>query len=442
MADVQLYFGTRQSAYGTLYDELKMFFDEGGLQAQVMRVVGPAATSGVLNLNDRAGSPLPTLRFTAKGAGAWSTGLTVQVTDGATANTFGITIRLNGETVEFYDNIADPATAVNKFKNSPYVVASNLGSATAAPNNNPAVLAATALSAGADDRASVTATHYVTAIGLFGAELGDGAVSIPGQNGSTITAGLDAHCKLVNNRIALFSNPLNDSVANLKTTSAGLNTEYMGLFAPWVTVSDGGSGTRDLPPEGYVAAKRAMAHELEGPWRVPAGELSKASSVLDLTQKFTQAELDSLDSGKVNPIVVKQGTIRLYGYRSLSNDRDNYAYLKDREVLNNLVFRAGAVLEKYVFSPIDSKGHLLNNVKTDIIGIVAPIAEAGGVFARMDTDGVTELDPGYEVDVSAAVNTAQSLSQNQIKALLSVRISPVAAYVQLSIVKVGVLSGL
>jgi hypothetical protein len=182
MADVATYLGTRQS-YGNVWDQLKVFFDEGGQQAYVARVVGPAATKGTLSLNDRAVAPQPTLRIDAQNPGSWSSQITVEVQDGASPNTFRLLVRLNGDLVEDYNNLVTPADAVSAMGKSPYVRATDLGSATAAPDNRPVVAAATALSVGSDDRASVVAATYTAALAQFVPGFGDGAVAIPGQTG-------------------------------------------------------------------------------------------------------------------------------------------------------------------------------------------------------------------------------------------------------------------
>jgi hypothetical protein len=146
MADVSTYLGDRPT-YGSLYDQLKVYFDEGGTRAIVARVVGPAAAVGLLVLNDQNGVAAPTLRVEAQNAGAWSSRLKAQVLAGFAPNTFRIIITLDDQIVEDKTNMSTPTDAVNRFAQSPYVKVVNLASATAAPANNPAVVAATSLSA-------------------------------------------------------------------------------------------------------------------------------------------------------------------------------------------------------------------------------------------------------------------------------------------------------
>lgn len=441
MADVENLLGPRVS-YSAVWDQLKTFFDEGGLQAYVARVVGPTATKGTLQLMDsHPTTPVPTLRVDAANPGAWSSNLKVEIQSGSLANTYRVIVTLNGAVVEDKTNLATPEDAVLAFANSPYVRFTNLGSATTPPDNNPAAIAAVALSAGSDDRQSVNETHYLSALSRFTRDLGDGCVAIPGQTSNTIWVGIEQHCR-ENNRIGLLSAALGDDKATLLTRAGELDSEYVGLFAPWIKVPDGAGGTRTISPEGYVAACRARAHDQIGPWAIPAGKIAVANTVVDVHQRFNEADANDLDAGKVSVIRVIANTIRLYGWRSLSSDTANYTFLKDRDLLNHLVVESEKRLEDYVFQTIDTKGHLLSQINASLTGLVQPIAEMGGLYPRVDPVTQQQIDPGYKVETGSEVNTPQTLAENQIRARLLVRISPAGGLVSLVIVKVGVLSGL
>ena len=434
--DFEAEFGTRQS-YSHLYDNIATFFEEGGSEAHVVRVVGPAATKGTITLVDRAGSPLNTIKFDAISAGAWSGDLDIVTTNGTVSNTFTIAVVLDGETVEIHRNIPSPADAVVAFEDSIYVVCTNLGSATVAPNNNPAV-ATSNMSAGTDDRASVDAGDYETSLELFIPGLGDGAVAIPGI-GSTVHDALVAHAA-ANNRIALLSDSETADIAALIASAGALDSEYAGLFAPWVQISTN-TGARYTSPEGYVAGVRNRAHTESGPWRAPAGEIAVAKSVVGLKFDYTRAEGDELDAGKVSAIRIRNNSIRLYGWRSLSEDVDNWAMLIGRDTLNSIVVSAETVLEQYVFQPVDSKGHLLSSINGALVGILEPMARAGGLYPRFDSLN-NIIDPGFLVDTGNTVNSIENLANNEVKARVSVRIAPTAALISVTIIKVGLLSGL
>lgn len=433
LAEYEVELGGRP-AFGFVYDDLRTYFEEGGTEAYVARVVGPAATLGTLSLVD--GSAAPTVAIDALGAGAWSTGVTVEVAAGTLAGR-KLIVRL-GEDRETFDNLETPAAFVDAVASSRYVRARDLGSATAAPGNLPAILAATALSAGSDDRAAITATTVTNALARFGPELGAGVVATPGYPSSSTAAALKAHAK-AHRRLFLTSVAPGASVSDAKAAATALlapDGEYGGLVYPHVRIPLTGGSTKLVSPEGYAAAMRARAHREVGPWRAPAGEVAVARFVLAPEVELTRAQGEELDEAHVSAIRTIAGSTRLYGWRSLSTDLSNYALLIGRDVLNTLAVEAELRLEPYVFRTIDGKGQLYAEVEAELIGLVDPMRAAGGLYERTAEDG-SQLDPGYSVDTGPTVNTEAVINANKVAAVLAVRVSPVGALIDLTIVKAG-----
>lgn len=433
-----------RTSYSALYDDLKTFFEEGGTRAYIGRVVGAAATTGTLTgglLDRHATTPVATLNVSARNPGSWSSRLSVQVFDGASTGIFRIKVFLDGQVVRDYTNLHNPAEAVSRMSGDPYVVVTNAGSATTAPLNNPAALGSpVALTAGTDDRASVDADDYVAALARFTDGLGDGAVAIPGI-GPSVHAGLIEHAD-ANNRIALLCEARDADKATLIDTAAALDAQRAGLFAPWVRIPDGFGGLKAISPEGYVAAARARAHGIAGPWQAAAGENSKARYVAAPDVTYTKGDAEELDQAKVNAIITLAESTRLYGWRSLSEDADNWALLTGADTVNRVVVEAYKQLEPYLFGVIDAKGHLLGQIQATLMGIVIPMADANGLFARYAEDGETVLDPGYRVNTSESLNPVSSLAQNRVLAELGIRVSPTAALITLTVTKAAVTAAL
>lgn len=431
-------------AYGALYDQLQTFFAEGGQRAYVARVVGASATVGTLTVNDRSGGAgVATVRFDAPNAGAWSTGVSVAVADGSLPNTVKVTVTYGGVTVESYDNLATPAAIVAAFANSNFVRAVDLASATAAPGNNPKITAATPLSAGGDDRGTVVAGDYITALARFDTSLGAGAVAIPGQTSANVGAGIIAHCTATNRRTAILSvavgstNAAAKAAANAIRGSAG--SEFAGLFYPWVVIPDGSGGTRTISPEGYVAGVRARTFlaATRGPGRAPAGDIAQARFVVGVERSILRAEGDDLNASDVNVIRIIAGTTRLYGWRSLSIDDANYQLLTGREVLNALVVECETALEPFVFRSIDARGQLFAEVEGALRGVIEPYRARGALYERLDPVTLDVIDPGYAVDAGLDVNTATTLAANTLAATMAFRVAPTAELTALIITKVA-----
>lgn len=444
LAEYERRFGGRVT-YGALWDDLRTFFGEGGGRAYVARVVGPAAVLATVTLPDRAGVPVNTLRADAKNAGPWANDVDVVVANGVAANTFDLTVRY-GDVEETFRGLTSPADAASKVSGgSAYINLVDLGSATAAPNNNPAV-GTYSLAGGTDDRAAITGATYTAALARFHDGLGAGAVAIPGQPASAVGADLGTHAQ-EHQRIALTAPAAAVTPTAAETAARDLQAAltaderaHVGMFYPHVRVSAGGGLTRTISPEGYVAGVRARAHETVGPWQAPAGDRAAARFVLGVEREVTDAEGDSLDVAYVSAIRPYNGA-ELYGWRSLSLDEDNYRLLTGREVLNYLVHEAMGLLEPYVFSTIDGAGHLFSQLQGDLTGLVEPLRAAGGLYERRDADGDV-LDPGYRVDTGPSVNTTDTAALGEVRARLDVRVSPTGELVSLTIAKVGVTAAL
>lgn len=438
MAEFRRVFGDRV-AYDTLFDDLSMFFEVGGQQAHVLRVVGPGATVGTATLTDGAAVPVNTLRVDAANPGAWSGRLTFDVDAGTNGAAFRKAIvRLDGQVVQQFDNLATVADFVARFANSPWVRLVDLGSTSTDPLPR-ADAAAVTLSAGTDDRVNVNAARLTAQLPLFKVGLGDGAIAAP-KFGSSMHSALLTHAK-ANRRIALLSASRGASVDDLVAISLPLGgtsgAEFGGLFAGHLVVSDGAGGTRVIGPEGYVAGARARAHEATGPWQPAAGEGSITPYLLGVDSEFTALDHERLDAARINPVRLVANRIRLYGWRSLSGNEVDFASLTVADTLNRLVTECEARLEPYVFRTIDGRQRLLSEIKGILIGVLEPIRAAGGVFERIDAATGDLIDPGYSVDVSNILNTQETLARNELFAAVSARLSPNAALINLTIVKVG-----
>lgn len=438
LGEYQRLFGQRV-AYGALYDDLAAFFECGGRTAWVLRVAGPAAAVGTLTVSDSAvASPMATIRVDAANPGAWSSRVTVEVAAGSTSGTRRVAVRLDGQVVEQYNNLGTVADIVARFAKSPYVRVTNLGSTAAPADVLPKVTAPTPLSSGNDDRASVNAAQIAAKLPLFKVGYGDGAVGAPGY-GPTMHAALIEHAR-THRRVAVLTGAKGNSVSDLATLGLGLEsvpgTQYAGLFGPWIQVSDGAGGVRTISPEGFVAAARAKAHEQVGPWAAAAGELSVTPYIVGTDVEVSRADHDVLDAARVSPIRVVANKLRLYGWRSLSIDEREYGSLTVGDTLNRLVTECEARLEPFVFQTVDGRGRLFAEMKGILIGVLEPIRAAGGLFEWTNEDG-EPVDLGYSVSVDREVNTVESLSRNEVRANVAVRLTPNASTINLTITKAG-----
>lgn len=430
IAEFQTTFGARTPYASHGFDTARLFFEEGGAELIVSRVVGPAATPDFVVLQD--GSAADTLRVEALYPGTLSSPLSVAVTTvgGAT-----ITLSQGGKVVGTFTG-ATPAEIVASAARSRLVKILDLGSVTEAPGNLPTAIASAILTGGTDDREAVAAEHVIAALDLAG-EMGEGgAVAAPGYPATIIGAQLIEHAARLN-KVALLAEDAGTTEEEVLAAAEALVRPAgasAGVFWPHLVIPDG-SGTRVISPEGYVAAVRARAHAEVGYWRKPFGDVAITRWALGTNVAVSKETNNRLSAGQVNGIITSNNKVRLYNWVSLATDQANLGSIRDRDVLNNLTREIKLTLEPFVGQDIDGRGHMTGQVESEVIGIVAPVADAGGLFALTDSDG-EEIDPGFKVIVDQSINSLSSMATNTLNVQVLVRLSPTADLILVEIIKV------
>jgi hypothetical protein len=440
LADFEVRYGG-YTADGTLHQQVQTFFEEGGAKAYVGRVVGDDPATASLTLTKVGGGNAFTV--TAANSGAWANGatdgLSVTTTDGpGTTSNFKLYL---GEDVIYQTGAlttaADFVAAINNSAVATIYISASVNTASATLGAS----AGLQLSGGADGDLP-TEAQLVAGLELFETNLGAGAVAIPGSysnaESSIIWDGLLAHA-IDKNRIALLAFAEGNTVAETVTEAEDwigtqANTEYAGFYYPSITMTGSAGTSLTISPEGYVAAKRSIAHNSVGAWQAAAGLNSKATFVTGVETSIDKADGDTLDEGYINAIRIIQGSVRVYGARSASTDTTNFRYLTARDTLNYIVTEAEKSLEDLVFSTIDGRRTVFGRVEARLIGLLDPLRTAGGLYEAFDSDG-NQIDTGYSVEVTDALNPVSQLATGTVKAKVGVRVSSVADRIEVEIVK-------
>lgn len=434
LAEFESIYGGYQS-YSYLHPTVETFFEEGGTRCYVARVVGASATIGGISLEDSSSDVV--MNLVANGAGAWSSDVDVAVTQ-PTPTTFKINLYFQDKLVYTTGTVSSVAQAAGRINLSAiasrYVVALPEPDATTIP----AVLAQTPFSAGDDNRTSVTDANYVSALALFNDALGAGAVACPESAAATVSAGLVAHANTYN-RIALLHGESDatseEIIEKAGEVAAEDNAEHAAMYYPWVEVPTSIAGvTREIPPVGYVAAKRALAHNQTGAHVPAAGLLTVARFVSGVVTDIDRALGDTLDEAGVNAIRIIQNTVRVYGARSLSADTDNFRFITQQDTINGIVSDAYRSLEDLVFSTIDGRNTIFSAIQARLVAILAPLRDAGALYAAFDANG-RQIDGGFTVKCDSSLNPVSQLADGTVKARVGVRVSSVGDKIEVDIVK-------
>ena len=419
----------------TLYQQLQTFFEEGGAQAYVVRVSN-AEEVGVRNLLDD--EDVTALTLTAANAGAWSDNLTVSSTTSLTSPE-KFTVRLYDEGILVYStDLVTAASQVTEKINTSQVAKLYVTATTLNASATLAEIAETPLEGGTESVEPLVDADYIDSLELFDIAYGAGAVSIPGQFSTTIYQAILEHGS-INNRIALLAlDPSITTVGSAETAIASIrelpDSANAAFYYPYVTIPAAGGVTLTIPPEGYVAAKRSKAHNEFGAWQAAAGIISVGNFVTGISVATPKPFGDSLDDAGINAIRIIQNTVRIYGARSASTDTDNFRYITARDTLNYIASEANRTLEDLVFSTIDGRRSVFGRVEARLIGILEPIRSAGGLYEGFADDG-RQIDAGYSVEVSDALNPITQLAEGIVKAKVGVRVSSVGDRIEIDVIK-------
>lgn len=440
MQDYTRLLGARITA-GVLYDWCDAYFRDGGSQVTVSRLVGAAAVTATLMLQDGAGTPANTLKVNANSPGAWGNSLQIQVTH-PSSSTYQLIITRTGTTgpVETSPVLSVPADAVSWSTTSNYVTIVDQSSATVAPNNNPAVLAATSLATGADDNGSISETVWTNGLAVFTLDLGPGQVCAPGRTTDAAHQALLTHATS-NNRTALLDAADTATAATITTAATnaltgGLDGSRGTLLAPWVIypgIPTGGAvptPTRTIPPSALVAARCCAADRTGNPGTAAAGPMGKSSFAIGVTQVYVDSDRATLNTAGVSLVRSIAGVVQLYGYRSLATD-PQWMQLGRGRLRMAIQDRAMAAGQAIQFGQLDAKGNLLSAFNGALRGILQDYFQAGALYGTSPSDA-------FSVNTGPQVNTPTTIANGYANAVLQIRPDAAAEFVTIQLQSVPI----
>lgn len=439
LSDYTALYGERSTTVGTAattYDAVETFFRCGGAEMLIARVVGTAATSAELELDDSEDEA--TLTVTAIGPGDWyDDHVKISVVNSTTS--YVINVLVDDVVTETSPALVTTGEAVTWALSSKYIRITDEGEGTL-----PVTLSATVVAGGADDLSGTADPD--TALALMPASWGPGLVSKIGVTSSAehITTVTYA---AATNRLAILDGAQAASAATLSslagTVAAGVTyPEYGMLCAPYLTlpaVAGTGSATRSIAPSA-AAAGLISAQVSAGLANVAAAGPNGAVPVaLGVAQTFTTAELDTLNgsravcpfrqpySATVNPPVA------LYGYNTLGLSSGGWRQATAQLLRLRLTDELQLVGEQFMFTQIDSRGQTIAEFNAALCGVLQGHFDDGELYADDPDDPST----AYIVDTDT-VNTASTIAAGELHARVGVKIAPHAEFVYIDVVKSAV----
>jgi hypothetical protein len=290
----------------------------------------------------------------------------------------------------------------------------------------------------AEVSAAAVDTGIAAALAALSKDLGPGQVLIAD---STLAATIDnqsallAHA-LATNRVALLSTADAD-VTTMTAAGTALqsdpNARYGALFAPSANVPGVTAGTTRTVPYSAIEAGIIARNDLAySPNQASAGVLGQSQYALGVNTPAGIADCDytDLNEAGVNMARVIYGGVRTYGYRSCANPTSAPEWLDFGWARLNMgiVAQSEAIGENYVFSQIDGRGRTIASFGGDLSAMLAVFYNEGSLYGQTPEEA-------YDVDVGVAVNTDATIANGELHAILSVRMSAMAEWVEIEIVK-------
>lgn len=418
-----------------LHPTVETFFEEGGTRVHIQRVV--SASASVASAQLFGPSTTNPINLTANGAGAWSANVEYEV-ESVSEGKFRINLYYNDAKVYSTGTVTSASQAVGRINLSAIARKYITAAVGLDPSAIPAAIARTAFAAGDDQAEELTTQDYIDALESFNDALGTGAVACPEDSSDTMNAALVVHANQYSRIALLFSSEIT-TLAGVKTNAleiqGGEAAEHAAMYYPWVEVPTGTPGiTRFIPPIGYVAGKRAVAHNQTGPHLPAAGLLSVARFVVGVKTDINKTVGDDLDDNFVNAIRVIQNTIRIYGARSCSADTDNFRYITQQDVVNTVVTECYRSIEDVVFSSIDGRNTIFADIESRLFSILSVMRTIGALYPAFDANG-RQIDDGYTVKCDTTLNPTSQLADGLVKAKVGVRVSSIGDKIEIDIVK-------
>lgn len=215
-------------------------------------------------------------------------------------------------------------------------------------------------------------------------------VAAPGVTSKAALESINAHCKKLGDRVAVFDAPLEVEVngsldlslldtKNQQKVIPG-NSDYAALYFPWIQVFD--PATRQniyVPPSGHIAGIYARVDAQRGVFKAPANET--VLGALGLKYDISKARQDKLNPNGINCIRSLNGNIRVWGARTLGGDANGeFKYLSIRRLFNYLRESIDEGTQWAVFEP--NAPDLWARIRRNVNAFLLVTWQSGALFGN------------------------------------------------------------
>jgi hypothetical protein len=210
-----------------------------------------------------------------------------------------------------------------------------------------------------------------------------------------------------------------NSIAGTVSAVSGLDTNYAGVYYPWVKTIDVNTNKLiAVPPSVIMPAVYANNDRLAAEWFAPAG-LNRGGlmGAVAVTNRLTHAERDELYEGRVNPIAQFPGQgISAYGQKTLQAKPSALDRINVRRLLITVKKYIASTSRYLVFeqNTTDTRNKFLNAVNPYLEGI----QQKQGLYA-------------FKVVMDDTNNTPDVIDRNIMKGAIFLQPTKTAEFIQI-----------
>jgi phage tail sheath protein FI len=377
--------------------------------------------------------------LTAENDGAWSSGLTVEISDGlegATATSYGtftMIVKLDGAEKERWTEVSIDTThnrcvlsIVNNY--SDYLRVSALAAPTKATNTK--VTAGTYSLVGGSDGTAVVAGDYTTNIAYLNQVTGDLIINLPGVSGTSEVNAAIAYAATRGTGFVIIDADTTKTTASeaLTAVSPYTNSGYGAVYYPGATVADptktGPAALRTAPLGGAIMAIYGKTERMYSVAKAPAGFNLDIGNVFGLVANYTETDEGTLYDANINPIRLVPGTGAIInGTRTLAVTAPS-KYIPIRRTLNFVKARVKEISAFAVFEPNDV------NLRQKVVTVIQQ--ELRTLWAKGGLKGNTE-NQAFFVTCNSTNNTASTIGNGELHVEVGLALQYPAEYIIINV---------
>lgn len=281
----------------------------------------------------------------------------------------------------------------------------------------------------------------VTAAGRFTPQMGPGQVVAPAVVTSVDQAPLRDWC-WDNNRIYIAQGADGASASALTTLATALvskNGRFAELEADTILIPGLAPGTtREVRASVIKAALMARSDINTGnPNLAAAGNhtpnaAGQVDYAVGIKAERSGAEQQTLATAQVNCFRSVNGNVRAYGDFTLADlaTLPDWWNVSGSRTIMAIRAQEQAQAEELMFGQVAADGLFLDRYDGALSGVLAALQRKGAIYG-------TDQSPGYSVNVSSAVNPIDQIAQGVVKASVTVKTSPSAGDLTVTITRRG-----